>query len=101
MQRVIWDLDVHNLRAHLDSCRTQCATLAQEFEKSQSSLQRTRLARRWDAMLKHAFMVQFLVDLLERCHREGCSSAGCLDHLRGSFSLRRIPHHHASEQPPA
>jgi site-specific recombinase len=66
LDHVIRELEVQTLRAHLDLCRAQCDALAEEFESTESSLKRTRLAHRWDATLKRGYMMQLLLDLLER-----------------------------------
>jgi hypothetical protein len=66
LEYAIRDLQVHSLRAHVDLCHAQCEALAEEFESAKSSLKRTRLARLWDATLKRGYMMQLLIDLLER-----------------------------------
>lgn len=99
MEAKIRDLEVPSLRAHLDSCSVQCATLAKEFENSKSSFQRTRLARRWDATLKRSYMVHLLVDLIERSNREGRASD--LDRIKASFSRQRVRLRRPASLPPA
>jgi hypothetical protein len=71
MELILRDLGIQGLKQHLNKCRDYCESLARNFEKAQTSLERANLAFTWDAALKHGQMVQLLLELLERCEREG------------------------------
>jgi hypothetical protein len=66
----IRDLNLPSLRAHVDLCRAQCDAFAEEFEATPSSLKRTRLAHDWDDTMQRRYMMQLLIDLMERRKQE-------------------------------
>ena len=71
MELILRDLRIVSLRDHLNHCNDHCESLAREFESAGTSLEQTKLAFRWDNTLKHGYMVQFLLELLERRENEG------------------------------
>jgi hypothetical protein len=71
MELILRDLGIQSLKEHLNKCQDYRESLAKEFEEAETSLHQTNLAFRWDAALKHGYMVQFLHELLERRDREG------------------------------
>ncbi len=81
MELILRDLGTANLKEHLHKCKDLCESLAREFASAGTSLEQTKLAFRWDNTLKHGYMVQFLLELLERREKEGCSPAG-VQHIR-------------------
>lgn len=91
MELILRDMRIDSLKEHLNKCKDHCESLAREFQSAGTSLQQTNLAFRWDATLKHGYMVQFLLELLERREREGRAPAEA-QHIRSK------PHRH---RPPA
>jgi hypothetical protein len=71
MELILRDLGIQSLKEHLNKCREYRESLAKEFEEAETSLHQTNLAFRWDAALKHGYMVHFLHELLERREKEG------------------------------
>lgn len=97
MELVVRDLEIESLKQHLEMCREYCGSLAREFEGARSSVDQANLAFTWDAALKHSYMVQLLLELMERREREGRSEAG-VQHIRlkayrhrASAGKRRVP----------
>ncbi len=71
MELILRDLGINSLKEHLNTCKDHCDSLAREFASAGTSLEQTELAFRWDSTLKHGYMVQFLLELLERRDNEG------------------------------
>ena len=71
MEPAVRKLWINTLKAQVVLRQFICESLAEEFEDpSSTSARKTRLAYRWDQTTKEAYLVQFLVALLERQERE-------------------------------
>lgn len=81
MELILRDLGIADLKEHLNRCKDHRESLAREFASAGTSLEQTKLAFRWNSPLKHGYMVQFLIELLERREKEGCSPAE-VQHIR-------------------
>jgi hypothetical protein len=81
MELILRDLEIESLKEHLNNCLEYRESLARDFEAAPTSAQQTYLAFTWDAALKHGYMVEFLLALLERHEREGSPLAGT-QHIR-------------------
>ena len=76
MELILRDMRVQSLKDHLNESKDYCESLVGQFQQAPTSLEQTKLAFRWDAALKHSYMVEFLIQLLERREREGRPPAG-------------------------
>jgi hypothetical protein len=81
MKLTLRDLGIACLKEHLSKCKDHRDSLAREFAAAGTSLEQTKLAFRWDNTLKHGYMVQFLLELLERRENEGHPPAE-VQHIR-------------------
>jgi hypothetical protein len=90
MELILRDLEIDSLKQHLSRCRDHCQSLARTFAAAGTSLEQTNLAYRWDNTLKHGYMVQFLLELLERREKEGRPPAG-VQHIRLKAHRNRPP----------
>jgi len=81
MELILRDMGMNSLKEHLNQSRDYCESLASRFQQAPTSLEQTNLAFRWDAALKHSYMVEFLLELLKRRERDGEESAGS-QHIR-------------------
>lgn len=97
MELILRDLGIESLKDHLKMCREYCESLIREFEAAPASAEQTNIAFTWDAALKHGYMVEFLLGLLQRHEQEGRPAAG-MQHIRlknrhhPSASDRRVFH---------
>lgn len=81
MELKLRDMGINSLKEHLNQSRDYCESLASRFQQAPTSLEQTNLAFRWDAALKHNYMVEFLLELLKRREREGRQPVG-VQHIR-------------------
>jgi hypothetical protein len=70
MELILRDLGIESLKEHLNKCKNYRESLAKGFREAETSLEQTNFAFRWDAALKHGYMVHFLIELLERRKNE-------------------------------
>ena len=72
MELIISKLRIQTLKAQLVLRQFYCASLAMEFETEVlTTNQKAGLAYRWDDMLKESYVLQLMIDLLERQEKEG------------------------------
>jgi hypothetical protein len=72
LESVIHKLRIHTLQAQLALRQHLCASLAKEFEAGNLTVeQKAALAHRWDDTLKESWVLQLMIDLLERQEKEG------------------------------
>lgn len=88
MELILRDAGMQSLRDHIGKSRDYCESLARQFEQAPTSLEQTNIAFRWDAALKHSYMVEFLLDLLKRREREGRQPVD-VQHIRLKAHSRR------------
>jgi hypothetical protein len=88
MELILRDTGMQSLREHLSRSKDYCQSLASQFQQAPTSLEQTNLAFRWDAALKHSYMVEFLLDLLKRREGEGRQPVG-VQHIRLKAHSRR------------
>ncbi len=71
MESMIHKLRIQALQAQLALRKFVCASLAKEFEaESLSVKQRAALAHHWDDTLNESYVLQLMIDLLERQEKE-------------------------------
>jgi len=71
LESMIHKLRVQALQTQLALRKFVCASLAKEFEvESLSVKQRAALAHHWDDTLKESYVLQLMIDLLERQEKE-------------------------------
>lgn len=70
MESVIRRLRIRTLKAQLIRCQLQCDALAREFEATQTTKQKARLARRWDKAMKENHTIQHSIAVLEKQEKQ-------------------------------
>jgi hypothetical protein len=70
MQSMFRKLRIQALKAKLELCQHQCASLAAEFETATSSGDKAAIAQRWDRALKENHAIQFKLATLEKLEKE-------------------------------
>jgi hypothetical protein len=70
LETIIRWLRIHALRGQVASSRLYCTSLARQFEASPSNAEKSKIANRYDEWMKRTHTMQFLLELLERQHRE-------------------------------
>jgi hypothetical protein len=79
MELIIIKLRIQTLKTQLVLRQFHCASLAMEFETEvlMTNQEAERPAYRWDDMLKDSYILQLMIDLLERQEREdrGCAES--------------------------
>jgi hypothetical protein len=67
MESATRNLRIHTLKSQMDVCQLVCATLANELQVADLTLeQKAALARRWDKALNESRGLQHALDMLER-----------------------------------
>lgn len=70
MEDVIRKLRIQNLKAQVVLRQLLCASLAREFETASLTFdERAAIAHRWDEALKECYVLQLMVELMERQER--------------------------------
>jgi hypothetical protein len=70
LEAIIRKLRIRTYRAHVETCRLECESLARRFEQEGlSNGQRARIARRWDKVMATTHACQFLLELMQRDER--------------------------------
>jgi len=59
-------LRIQALKAHVEASREFSLALASQFEIAPTSLEKTRIARRYDQALKQTHALQLLLEMLEK-----------------------------------
>jgi len=70
MQSMFRKLRIQALKAKLEICQHQCASLAAEFETVSSPGDKSAIAQRWDRALKESHNLQFKLASLEKENEE-------------------------------
>jgi hypothetical protein len=73
VESILRRLKIHSFKAQVVLRKLVCESLATEFLTALSFEQRALLARKWDETLKERYVLQFMIDLLERQEREHSS----------------------------
>jgi hypothetical protein len=64
-------LQIHYLKARLAVCEHVCTSLAHEFDREGLTVdEKTAIAARWSAVMKDGYVLQLMMDLLNRLDRE-------------------------------
>ena len=71
MEAILSQLTIHSLRAQIEVMRHYSAALAVGFESIPSSVERTRVARRFNAVVKHLEALEMMLALIERQQSAG------------------------------
>jgi hypothetical protein len=71
MEAVLNQLTIRSLRAQIEVMRHYSAALAVGFESIPSSVERTRVARRFSTVVKHLEALEMMLALIERQRSAG------------------------------
>jgi hypothetical protein len=79
METVIRRFWIHTLKAQWVLRQYICAALAKEFEAGKLTVEKqSAIVHRWDDALKESYVLQLMIDLLERQVKEECGSTESL-----------------------
>ena len=76
MQSMFRKLRIEALKAKLELCQHQCASLAAEFETATSPGEKSAIAQRWDRAMKENHSLQFKLATLEKLEKEKNAESG-------------------------